>query len=94
MKKIYVLSLVLVCIIAVSTIIFAKALCEDDDPVFDSLCNPSNILHYNELVLAALTETGLFYEQHSHAFSLKPIISYLERQEKSPPHIPMAFPTV
>jgi len=93
-KKLYFLSLVLICIIAASSIIFAKALCEDDDPVFDTLGSSSNILHYVEFFAIVLSQTGLFYEQHNYPFSLKPIILYLERQEKSPPHIPTAFPTV
>ncbi len=86
MKKLSFLSLVLlICIIASSLIIFSKALCEDDGPIFDTLCNINGYLRYDEFLATALSQTGLLYEHHKDAFSLKPIISYLERQEKPPP---------
>jgi hypothetical protein len=94
MKKLYFFSLVLVCIIAVSSVILSKALCEDDDPVFDTLGNGGDILHFNEFFSSVLSATGLFYEQRYYVVYPKPIILYLERQEKSPPYIPAVFPTV
>lgn len=89
MKKLCFLSLVLVCVIAVSSIIFTKALCEDDDPIFDMLCNSNDSFLYDELLANALSQTGLLCEQRNDALSLQPIILYLERQEKSPPVNPI-----
>jgi hypothetical protein len=87
MKKLYFFSLVLICVIAASSVIFAKALCEDDDPVFDTLCNSNVSLHYDELFAIALSQTGELSEQRRDIYTPKPIILYLERQEKSPPAI-------
>jgi len=82
MNKFYFLSLVLICIIVASSIIFSKALCEDDGPTFDTPCNTNDFLRNYELFASASFQTGLLCEQHKDVFVLKPIILFLERQEK------------
>jgi len=85
MNRIYFLSLTLICVIAASSVIFTKALCEDSDPMFDALCSSNGDLRYEELIARALSQTGLLYEQHNERLALRPIILYLEKKEKSPP---------
>jgi len=92
MKRAYFISLVLICVIAASSVIFTKALCEDEDPVFDTLCYSSDFSRYDELTANALSQTGLLYEHSNDTLSLQPIILYLERQEKSPPVSPIISP--
>lgn len=94
MKRLYLLILAVICITAVSCVIFTRAFCEDDDPGFDALCNTNGYFRYDELVASALCQTGLLYEQRNDALALQPIILYLEKKEKSPPINPASSLTV
>ena len=89
MKKANFLSLILICVIAASLIIFTKAICEDEDSAFDMLCNTNGSFWYEELFASILSYAGIFYEHHDDAISPKSIMAYLERHEKSPPVNPV-----
>ena len=54
MKKFNSLSLILICAIVASLFIFTKAICEDEDSGFDSLCNANDFIRYEELFASIL----------------------------------------
>lgn len=91
--KLNFLSLILICVIIASVIIFTKAVCEDEDFGFDALCNINDSFRYKELFADILSCSGIFYGHHDIAISHKSIMAYLERHEKSPPAIPAIFVT-
>jgi hypothetical protein len=93
MKKSNFLSLILICVIVASLIIFTKAICEDEDSALDILCNTNDSFRYEELFASILSYSGIFYEYHDIAISPKSIMAYLERHEKSPPVNPVIFVT-
>jgi hypothetical protein len=85
MEKAKFLSLILICVIAASLVIFTRAICDDDDSAFDMLCNTNESFRYEEIFASILSHAGIFYEHCDIAISPKSIMSYLERHEKSPP---------
>ncbi len=85
MKKLNLLSCILVLILIASVVVFTKAICEDEDSVSDILCDASDYLRYKELFANILANPGFFYEYPDCVISHKSIMAYLERQEKSPP---------
>ena len=85
MKRTNFLSSVLVCLIAISLVVFSKVICEDEDYTLDMLCNTNGSFYYDELLVDILSRAGIFYEQKDSSFSPAPIMAFLERQEKSPP---------
>jgi hypothetical protein len=91
MKKLYSLYLTLILVIAVSLIIFSRVICDDDDAIFEIACNTNDFSRYEELLVNILSQRGTFYDHHNDTISPQLIISYLARQEKSPPLI---IPTV
>ncbi len=93
MKKFNSLSLILICAIVASLFIFTKAICEDEDSGFDSLCNANDFIRYEELFASILTCSMALYEHQDIAISPESIMAYLERYEKSPPANPTIFVT-
>ena len=93
MKKTVFLRLIFVCAIAVSLIIFTKAIYDDEDSAFDMLCSAVGSFRYEELLAHMLYSTGIFYAHHESAVPSTSIMAYLERHEKSPPVDPAIFAT-
>lgn len=91
MKKTNFLSLILICVIATSLVVFTKAICEDEDFVLAMLCNSSDSFWYEEFLATILSYSGIFYEYQDITIAPKSIMAYLERQEKSPPLNPVIF---
>jgi len=85
MKKSNFLNLLLICVIIISIIIFTKAICEDEDSGFDSLCNANDFIRYAELFAGILSCSGILYEHQDFGISPESIMAYLARYEKSPP---------
>jgi hypothetical protein len=85
MKKSNLLSLILICVIAASLIIFTKAICDDEDFAFDMLCSTNDSFRYDEIFANILSYAGIFYGHRDITISPIPIMAYLERHEKSPP---------
>jgi hypothetical protein len=91
MKKAKFLSSILVCLIAISLIVFSKALCDDEDSTVDMLCDTNVSFRYEELFASILSRAGIFYEHHHSKISSASIMAFLERHEKSPPLNPVIF---
>ena len=85
MKIKSILSLILICLITASLIIFTKAVCEDDDFIFDSLFDLNDYFRYKDLFTSVLLASAIFYICHNLLVLFKSIITYLARYEKSPP---------
>ena len=85
MKIKSILSLILICLIAASVVIFTKAICEDDDFIFDSLFDLNDYFRYKELFASVLLASAIFYICYNILVLFKSIITYLARYEKSPP---------
>ncbi len=85
MKKISLLVLILIPIVIISFVIFTKAICEDEDFVFDSLINNSDYFRYKELFSGVLALSAIFYVCYNVLVPPKSIMVYLGRYEKSPP---------
>jgi len=90
MKRLYFLNLIIICIIIASLFIFTKAICDDDDTLLDAPPH-EGYFYYTDLLRSPLSQSGILFELQNNGVSLRQIISYLERQEKSPPLI---MPTV
>jgi len=84
MKKSHFIYLSLAVAMAAGLAVFSIAVC-DDDASFDALCSSSGSLGYEELFAHILSQKGAFHEYSDDAISPRLIISYLARQEKSPP---------
>ena len=85
MKKYSSLSFLCVCIIAVSVILFCKAVYEDEDSLFETLCNASDLALYTDFFALILLCSGILYAYRTVSISLQSVIAYLARHEKSPP---------
>ncbi len=69
-----------------SLVAFLKAICDDEELSFNTLCGNDDSLRYYEVLAAHInTQSSIFYEQHHDLLGLESFILYLERQEKSPP---------
>ena len=84
MRKSRFIYLSLAVAMAAGLAVFATVVC-DDDPGFDTLCSAGGSLGYEELFAHILSQKGVFHEYSEDAISPQPTISYLARQEKSPP---------
>lgn len=93
MKKYNFICIILVCIIVVSIILFCKAVYEDDDFIFDILCNTNDLPLYAGFFISILLCSGILYEHGIISFSSQSVIAYLARHEKSPPINPTFFIT-
>ncbi|GEM_PF-4858196 len=85
MKKTRFFNFILILAIAVSLVIFSRAIC-DDEASFDALCN-FTLAQHHELFSDIFSQKGVLYADNRAAFSSPQVISYLARQEKSPPPI-------
>jgi hypothetical protein len=93
MKKYNFICIILVCIIVASIILFCKAVYEDEDFIFDILCNTDILPLYAEFFISILLCMGILYEYGNSSFSSQSVIAYLERYEKSPPTNSVIFVT-
>jgi hypothetical protein len=84
MKRLYSLNLIIICVIIVSLFIFTKAICDDDDTLLDTPPH-EGYSYYSDLFRSPLSQLGILFELRNNTVPLRQIISYLERQEKSPP---------
>jgi len=94
MKRLYTLSLAIICVIAFSTVIFAKVVYEEDESGFGVFYTNNDYFLHDKLAASALCQARLLYEGRNDTFSLQPIILYLEKKEKSPPLGPITSPVV
>jgi len=94
MKKSNFLSLILISILIVSVLAFSKAICVDEDAGSDILCDINGYFRYKELFASILTNPEFFCGHGDCVISNKPIMTFLERQEKSPPFNSLIFVTV
>jgi hypothetical protein len=85
MRKHNSISFILVCIIAVSVILFCKAVYEDEDSLFETLCNTNDLSLYAEFFAFILLCSGILYADRAISLSPQSVIAYLARHEKSPP---------
>jgi hypothetical protein len=85
MKKYNYISFILVCIIAISVIFFCKAVFEDEDSLFETLCNANDLALYAEFFAGILLCSGILYAYRTISLSPQSVIAYLARHEKSPP---------
>jgi hypothetical protein len=87
MNRIYLLNLIFIVIIALVLIPSLKIIADDEDSSPDTFFNSYvAIFSFCELLACVvLVIFRLFFNQERDALVLAPIISYLERQEKSPP---------
>jgi len=90
MKRQYLLNLIIIYIIIASLSFFTKAICDDDDTLLDAPPYEGHF-YYTDLLRSPLSQPGILFELQNNGISLRQIISYLERHEKSPPLI---IPTV
>jgi hypothetical protein len=86
MKRLYSLDLVVICIIIVSLFIFTKAICDDEDTLLDTPPY-EGYYYYSYLLKSSLSQLGILFELYDSTVLPRQNISYLERQEKSPPLI-------
>lgn len=87
MKKNIFLKFIIISVISLSFFAFVRTICDNDDPVYDILCINNDISSYDGLLADALLMKSIFYGYHNDVIHFEPIISYLARQEKSPPLI-------
>ena len=93
MKKYNFISIILVCIIAISLIVVCKAIYEDEDSILDILCSTS-ASSYEGLFIGILLCLGILYDYRIASISPQSIMAYLARYEKSPPVYPSIFATI
>jgi len=92
MKRQYYLNSVVICIIIASLFIFTKAICDDDDTLLDAPPHEGYFFRA-DLLSNPLFQSGILFELQNNPVSIPQIISYLERQEKSPPFNLVIFVT-
>jgi hypothetical protein len=85
MKRNYFLRFIVFSVIVLSFFAFLKAVCDDDESTLDLLGQNNYIFSYAALFADDLFNRALYYEHHDNAIVFEPVISYLARQEKSPP---------
>jgi len=86
MKKFYILNLILICVVISSLLVFAKAICEDEDTLIDAPpLSPDGCLYYSGLFKSLVSPVGILSADHYVTSAVEQIIFYLARQEKSPP---------
>jgi len=91
MKKTNFIGILLICIIVASVVLFCKAVYEDDDFIFDILCNTNVLPLYAEFFISILLCCGILYEYGIISLSPRSVRAYLARHEKSPPGITWGF---
>lgn len=84
MKRLCFIYLSLIVVMTAGLVVFTAAIC-DDDSGFNDLYSAGGSLKYEELFAHILSQRGVFHEYRDDTLSPQPIISYLARQEKSPP---------
>ncbi len=83
--KVCYLTVIIICVSLAVLLFLAKAFCEDEQLVLDTLYIATTTSHYFQVSLNTVFQTGAHYEhtpQLSYALSL---MSFLEKKEKSPP---------
>ncbi len=94
MEKPRLLRSALVCILALSLVVFNMAAGEDDDPSLDILCDTGVFFNYADLFSGVLSNGVLFSELCGVSLMPRFIQAYLENHEKSPPAIPFPLSPV
>ena len=89
MNKLKLLNFILICILVVSVVVFTRAICVDEDAGSDILCDINGYFRYKELFASILANSEFFYGHEDFVISNKPIMTFLARQEKSPPVDPL-----
>jgi len=84
-KRIFFISIIATCVVITVLFIFAQAFCDDDDPVFDTLCVNDCAVYCYRLFEDVLVPVGTAHEYAGALGSFTPIIGYLAQREKSPP---------
>jgi hypothetical protein len=84
-KKANFLTFIVICALVIPLVVFAKAIYEDSDAVFDMLCVCADPFHYEEFFARALSYVGIVYEYHNSTIAPQSVMAFLERHEKSPP---------
>jgi len=87
MKRLYLLKLVLIILIAVSLVASFKAIYDDDESTSDIICDNNNFFSYIELLSNFTSCKGILYEYNNDLTYPEPLVSYLASKEKSPPLI-------
>jgi len=85
MKRENVAVLILIFIVVACLIVFARAVCEDEDSALDMVCSVNDPLCSEELFADLLSCPGNYYELCDVSISPRSTMVYLERHEKSPP---------
>jgi hypothetical protein len=85
MKQHRYLNLIFVLIIALVLIPSLKLIADDEDSSLSTLFSYFEIFSYWTLLACLLVASRVFLHHQSDSTVPAPIISYLERQEKSPP---------
>ena len=85
MKKFGFLNLILIIVVCFFVAAFLRVVGEDESFPFDGLCKSSAVLPNEGLLPDLAAKRGIFYEYCYQLIFSQPLISYLERQEKSPP---------
>lgn len=85
MKRLYLLRVALIAIIAVSLVASFVTIYSDDEPTFDLLCNNIDFLLYARLLSDSISCKGIYYEYSNLVIYPCILIAYLARNEKSPP---------
>ncbi len=88
MKKQYFLQIFLALVITAALAFTLKVVSDNEDSLFDALYDKGLIFSYSELLESYSFSGWLFFSHPQEPISTPLIISYLERQEKSPPIIP------
>jgi len=85
MKRYHSLSLIFILAIALVLIPSLKLICDDEESVPGTLFSYFDIFSSCELLACIFIASWIFLFHQSDTIVPAPIISYLERQEKSPP---------
>lgn len=85
MKKLYLLNLLIVFILALSLFFLFVANYDDDESFPDIICDNKFIFRYHDLLVDISSRKLISYQKVYDISSLQQIILYIEKQEKSPP---------
>jgi hypothetical protein len=80
-----ILGLVMILVLAVSLVAFFSVISDDDEFSLDRLGNDLGLITYREFVPDVSDSCELVLVNHFEKINFEPFISFLARQEKSPP---------
>jgi hypothetical protein len=85
MGNTYFFKFIILFIISLALFAFVRTIYDNDDPGYDTLCINNDIFSYGGLFADVLLMKSIFYGYNNDAIYFEPVLSYLARQEKSPP---------